>query len=94
MNTVIITPQAEESYRVLLQNIYDYSVNKALKLEERVDKQIARLEQFSENCPPIPEIPKYRKCVILANISMLYEIQNPTRILVVAFIDNRMEHDF
>jgi plasmid stabilization system protein ParE len=93
-NTVILSTGAKETHRLILQFLYDISVDAALDFDEKVEILFTKLTSFKNLCPPSSKIPKYRRCFVNKNVSMIYEIQNDTIIVIVAFIDNRMEHDF
>ncbi|MFN4255354.1 MAG: type II toxin-antitoxin system RelE/ParE family toxin [Saprospiraceae bacterium] len=93
MNNVILSSGAQESYRQILQFVYDYSVDAALELNDKMEKTLERLAVFKNLCPPSGRFPKFRKCVLDRHVSMIYEVQQVNRIVVVAFIDNRMDNE-
>jgi hypothetical protein len=92
-NEPILSSGAKDTYQIILQNVYDFSVDAALLLDEKVENLLIKLTTFKNLCPASIKISRYRRCFVDKHISMIYEIQNEI-VVVVAFIDNRMKHDF
>jgi plasmid stabilization system protein ParE len=82
---------AELTYLGILEHLLLYSANAASHLERKVIALTDRLAQFGNICPPAPNLPRYRKCVLTQHYSVICETQDST-VYLVAFIDNRAEN--
>ncbi len=82
---------AEQTYLGTLEYYLAFSQNFAENLEVKVKALTDRLADFKHLCPPAPRLPRYRKCVLTPDISLIYEIRGVT-IYIAAFIDNRAEN--
>ncbi len=91
MNTIIWSNNAKTEYAELLQRVYDRSVDEALELNEKMEALQDRLEIFKNLCPPHPEIPSLRRCVVTQHISIVYDIKD-TEITIFSVFDNRSGH--
>ncbi len=93
MNQVIVSPKAEDAYLAILEYYYHFSIDFALKLEEKLDQLIENLRRFKKLCPPAKSFPGLRRCVLTENISMVYRLEGDA-VHIVAFYDNRTDHLF
>jgi plasmid stabilization system protein ParE len=86
--------EAKTAYR---QTIYDllqnWPIEKALKLEDAVNRLIHHLAYHNHICPPSKKNTSIRKCVVSKQSSIIYVIENNT-IHLVGFIYNKSNHDF
>ncbi len=88
---VLWSELAEETYLGILQYYQAFSQSAAENLEAKVIALTDRLAEFKYLCPPAPNLPRYRKCVIAQYTSVIYEVRGAT-IYIAAFIDNRADH--
>lgn len=93
MSQVIISPKAEDAYLAILEYYYPFSIDFALKLEEKIDRLIESLRRFKKLCPPAKSFPSLRRCVLTENISLVYRLEGDA-VHIVAFYDNRTDHLF
>jgi plasmid stabilization system protein ParE len=93
-NEVIWSELAQDTYIQFLKYLLDNNFsNAAIVFDEKVESLIERLQQFKELCPPSNKIKQFRKCVINAQVSLVYRTSD-NMIEIVAFIDNRSKHDY
>lgn len=86
------TDEAKASYKNVVNNILDdWNIEIATQLEEDVNVLIRNLEDYEHFCPPSKKDKNLRRCVISKQTSLLYEV-NKTHIDLVAFFDNRTNH--
>ncbi|MCC6724989.1 MAG: type II toxin-antitoxin system RelE/ParE family toxin [Saprospiraceae bacterium] len=85
------TEYGKDAYAELLDSIMALSLDAAISLDEKIEKLTDSLATFSHICPRSVKIPRYRRCVVTKQISMLYEIRG-RMIFVIAVLDNRAEH--
>ncbi len=93
MNQVIVSPKAEDAYLAILEYYYHFSIDFALKLEEKLDRLTENLRHFKKLCPPAKSFPGLRRCVLTENISLVYRLEGGA-VHIVAFYDNRTDHLF
>ena len=93
MYQVIWTQLAKDTYASVLEYLMDFSLDAAIKLDEKVEKLTELLEEHRFLCPQSENNPLFRRCVISKNNSMIYEVRG-RQIFIVAVIDNRAEHLF
>jgi plasmid stabilization system protein ParE len=48
MNQVTVSPKAEDAYLAILEYYYHFSIDFALKLEEKLDRLIENLRRFKK----------------------------------------------
>ncbi len=85
------TEYGKDIYAELIDSIMSTSLDAAISLDEKIEKLTNSLATFSHICPRSEKIPRYRRCVITKNVSMLYEIRG-RMIFIIAVLDNRAEH--
>ena len=68
------TNTAREEYLVLLKNTYDFSVDAAIELDERIEALQDRLMLFKRHCPPHDRSPTMRRCVVTRFVSLIYDV--------------------
>lgn len=85
------TNTAREEYRSILQSAYDLSADSALELDEQLEVLQDRLLIFKNLCPPHPEIPTFRRCVVTKTVALIYDLTETT-IIIIAVIDTRSNH--
>ena len=88
---VVWTELAQESYLGTLEYYQLFSQSAAESLEAIVIALMDRLANFKHLCPPAPNLPRYRKCVLTQDISVIYEVRGAT-IYLTAFLDNRADN--
>ena len=93
MIKVEFTKTAEESYLALLDEISRRSVDEALKLDAKMDALIENLQRFKHLCPPSKKIPKFRRCVLTRNISLVYEAGQQS-VTIISIFDSRSGNPF
>ncbi|HRI59303.1 MAG TPA: hypothetical protein PK228_06260, partial [Saprospiraceae bacterium] len=80
-----------ETYSGLLAFNMETSIRAALKLDEKIERLIQQLSQFNFSCPPSPKLPRFRRCVVMPDASLLYEIVD-NAVYIIAVVDNRADH--
>ena len=94
LNEVIWSELAQDTYIQFLKYLLDNNKsNAAIAFDEKVESLIERLQQFKELCPPSNKIKQFRKCVITAQVSLIYRT-SANLVEIVAFVDNRSKHDY
>lgn len=91
MRNVYWTELGCETYAGLLAFNMETSIRAALELDEKIERLIRQLSQFNFSCPPSTSLPRFRRCVVLPDASLLYEIVEGS-IYIVAVVDNRADH--
>lgn len=88
------SPLAEESYlNTLSQIIERWTVKEAEEFEAKVESLIEKLKTQKRLCPPSNIQKSLRRCVITSQTSLVYQIKDNI-IELVAFFDNRSEHQY
>ena len=88
---VLWSELATETYLSILEEVQLFSQRDAELLEEKVTAFTGQLAKYKYLCPPAPNLPRYRKCVVSKYFSFVYEsIEN--EVFITAFIDNRADH--
>lgn len=65
MNQVIWLPVARDAYLITLAFLMDErSLDAAIKLDEKIDKLIQRLQDSKHFCPPSRLQSNFRRCVV------------------------------
>lgn len=93
MATIIWTDTAEETYLALLQLVYSQSTEAALLLDSKLEKLLSRLRQFKFHCPPLEQIPGLRRCLVTANLGLVYDVSGDD-VIIVSVYDTRTDHPF
>ncbi|MEQ1746683.1 MAG: type II toxin-antitoxin system RelE/ParE family toxin [Saprospiraceae bacterium] len=91
IHKVLWSELAQEMYLGTLEYYEQFSQSAAESLEAVVIALTDRLAAFKHLCPPAPNLPRYRKCVLTQDISVIYEVRGAT-IYIVAFLDNRADN--
>lgn len=91
MYPVFWTELAKETYAGLLQFLTEISLDAAIELDEKIERLEENLMQHRHACPPSPKIPRFRRCVVDKNTSLIYEVHGRL-IFIVAVVDNRANH--
>jgi plasmid stabilization system protein ParE len=92
--TVYWSPEAEETYLETIKFILErWPVEVAEDFERLVEDLVNRLRQHKNLCPSSPMHKQLRKCMISGQTSLIYRI-NGDEIELVAFIDNRSNHNY
>ena len=88
---VLWSELATETYLSILEEVQLFSQKDAERLEEKVIAFTDRLAEYRHLCPPAPNLPRYRKCVVTKYFSFVYEaIEN--EVFITAFLDNRADN--
>ena len=93
MYQIVWTQLAKDTYANILNYLMLLSLDAAIKLDEHVEKITTLLEEHKSLCPPSENNPRFRRCVLTKNNSLIYEVRGP-EIFIIAVIDNRAEHLF
>jgi plasmid stabilization system protein ParE len=93
MSEIRWTNTAREEYALLLKNIYETSMDAAVRLDEEVEALQDRLSLFKSLCPPHAKIPTMRRCVVSRFVSLVYDVLGED-IIVISIFDSRSEHPF
>ena len=93
MIEVEFTKTAEEDYLALLDEISRHSVDEALELDAKMDALIRNLQKFKHLCPPSKKSPKFRRCVLTRNISLVYEVGLKS-VTIISIFDSRSGNPF
>ena len=91
MRNVFWTELGKETYAGLLSFYLELSTHSAIDLDLKIEKLIERLSRYNFSCPPSLKLPRYRRCVVTENASLIYEVKNG-EIFIVAVVDNRADH--
>ncbi|PIY30902.1 MAG: hypothetical protein COZ08_10295 [Bacteroidetes bacterium CG_4_10_14_3_um_filter_42_6] len=88
------SPLAEETYLKTLSRILErWTVKEAEDFDAKVESLIEKLKTHKRLCPPSDKQKNLRLCVIAPQTSLVYQI-NDNIIELIAFFDNRSEHQF
>ncbi|TVQ93735.1 MAG: type II toxin-antitoxin system RelE/ParE family toxin [Bacteroidetes bacterium] len=88
------SPLAEETYLKTLGQILDrWTINEVEDFEVKVEGLIEKLKTHKRLCPLSEKQTNLRRCVISPQTSIVYRI-NDNVIELVAFFDNRVEHQY
>lgn len=88
------SPLAEETYLKTLSQILDrWTIKEAENFEAKVESLIKKLKTQKRLCPPSDKQKSLRRCVIAPQTSLVYQIKDNI-IELVAFFDNRSEHQY
>ena len=93
MLPVYWTDIAEDCYAALVEYQAQFSIRAVVSLEAKVEDLVERLKRHHALCPPSELLPRFRRCTVTEDVSLIYEIL-PDRIEIVAFVDNRMRPVF
>ncbi len=93
MIEVTFTKTAEEDYLALLDEISRRSLDEALELDRKMDALIENLQKYKHLCPPSKSFPKFRRCVLSRNISLVYEAGQQS-ITNISVFDSRSRNPF
>jgi len=87
-------PLAEDTYLKTLSQILDrWTIKEAEDFEAKVESLLEKLKTHKRLCPPSDKHKNLRRCVIAPQTSLVYQIKDDI-IELVAFFDNRSEHQF
>lgn len=90
---VIWSPLAESSYLKILEYIISkWSLNAAKEFDKKVETLINKLAHFHKLCP-LSKKRNLRRCVVTPQTTLVYRIEK-NAIELVAFIDNRSDHEY
>ncbi len=88
------SPLAEETYLKTLSSILErWTVKEAEDFEDKVENLLEKLKTQKRLCPPSGKQKSLRRCVIAPQTSLVYQIKENI-IELVAFFDNRSEHQY
>jgi plasmid stabilization system protein ParE len=88
------TELANETYLNLLTYLIDnFGLLVAKKYENEVSQLLNQIQFFNKMCPQSNKNKNYFKCVINKQSSIVYKIENNI-IELIAFIDNRSDHQY
>jgi plasmid stabilization system protein ParE len=88
------SPLAEETYLKTLSHILDrWSIKEAEDFEAKVESLIEKLKTQKRLCPTSGKKKNLRRCIIAPQTSLVYQIKDNI-IELVAFFDNRSEHQY
>ena len=93
MLPVYWTDIAEDCYAALVEYQAQFSIRAAESLEVKINDLVERLSIHNSLCPPSELLPRFRRCVVTEDISLIYEVLID-RIEIIAFVDNRMRPVF
>jgi plasmid stabilization system protein ParE len=93
MNHIHWTDSAEDQYLSYLRNCYDGSPDAAILLDEQLESLLERLRRFKHLCPPLEKIAGLRRCVITANLALVYDVSG-TDLTIISVFDTRSSHPF
>ncbi len=93
MTQVTWTEVAKEDYLTLLRETYDYSVDAALALDNKMEKLLGNLSRFKHFCPATQNFPKFRRCVVTPYISLVYET-GENAVTIISIFDSRRKNPF
>lgn len=93
MYQIIWTPLAKDTYAETLKYLMEFSLDAAIKLDDKVEKITELLETNKHLCPKSLSLPRFRKCVATKSTSLVYEVVDNT-VRIMAIIDNRTDHLF
>jgi mRNA-degrading endonuclease YafQ of YafQ-DinJ toxin-antitoxin module len=88
------SPLAEETYINTLSQILErWTIKEAEDFEAKVESLINKLKTQKHLCPPSGKQKSLRHCVIAPQTSLVYQVKDKM-IELVAFFDNRSEHQY
>ncbi|MCK4923071.1 MAG: type II toxin-antitoxin system RelE/ParE family toxin [Bacteroidales bacterium] len=88
------SPLAEDSYLKTLSYILEkWTIKETEDFESKVESLLKKLKTHKWLCPPSHKQENLRKCVISPQTSLVYRINDDT-IELVAFLDNRSQHQY
>ncbi|HBS87070.1 MAG: hypothetical protein A2W91_02530 [Bacteroidetes bacterium GWF2_38_335] len=91
---IIWSPIAELTYLETISFILEnWTVKEASDFEEKVESLLNLLKTQKNLCPPSKHEKHLRRCVITTQTSLIYQFSKDT-IEIVAFFDNRSDHEF
>ena len=93
MIAVEFTQTAEDDYLDILDNISRNSIDEAIAIDAKLTTLINNLRRYKFFCPSSLKFPKFRRCVITNNISLVYEVGKKS-ITVISIFDNRSNSPF
>ena len=94
MNQILWTDEAKDTYAAILNAVMEnYPLDVSIKMDEKVERLLGLLKYNLKLCPPSAKIPAVRCCTISKFLSVAYRILEHN-IILLAFVDNRMEHPF
>lgn len=91
MYPIFWTELAKDTYAALLQYLADVSLEAAIRLNDQIEQLEDRLSHYRYVCPQSPRLPRFRRCVVSKDTSLVYEVQG-NLIIIVAVVDNRADH--
>ncbi len=87
------TEYAKDTYAELLIDLMNKSLDAAIALDEKIEKLTEYLATHRYLCPPASKVPRYRRCVVTKNASLVYEVRG-NQIFIIAVVDNRAQQLF
>jgi plasmid stabilization system protein ParE len=91
---VVWSPVAEFTYLETLSFILNnWTSKEAEAFEQKVESLINILKTQKNLCPPSRKQRRIRKCVITPQTSLIYQFSKGN-IEIIAFFDNRTNHNF
>jgi len=91
---ILWSPLAEETYLKTIEFILNkWTIKEAKDFEHKVESLLSKIKTHRKLCPASYKKPGLRKCVISPQTSLVYRI-NDDIIELVAFIDNRSQHNY
>ena len=96
MYQIVWTPIAQETHQQIFDFILEnWSIDIAIKFDNDLQELLQNLEQHKHFCPPIQKIKGVRKCVISKQVSLLYVVQEKSKIVeLLTFFDNRANYPY
>jgi hypothetical protein len=91
MRNIYWTELGADTYASLILFYFEYSEKLSIEIDSKVEKLLMRLSKFNFSCPVSPKLPRFRRCVINAEASLIYEIIE-NEVFIVAVVDNRANH--
>lgn len=91
MRNAFWTALVRETYSGLSIYLLEFSVQAAIDLDDQIERLVERLARYNFSCPPAPKLPRFRRCVVSKNTSLLYQIRDE-EIFIVGVVDNRADH--
>ncbi len=85
------TNTAREEYHAILKNTYEFSMDVAIDLDDRIEALQERLLRFKKSCPPHDKIPTLRRCVVTRFVSLIYDLLGE-EITIISVYDSRSAH--
>ncbi len=91
MHQVVWTEYAAKPYEETINYLVDnYSLDTAIKFDEKLNKQLDVLETFPNSCEKHPTKKHLRKCKITKQTSLITFTKGNT-VELIMFTDNRMQ---